>query len=44
MAELKHTEGINDFYTNKTEKLLVIKYEDGVIDEDTIRGMLLKKQ
>ena len=39
---LKGVEGINDFYTNKTEKLMVIKYEDEVIDEDTIRGMLLK--
>jgi hypothetical protein len=39
---MKNIEGINDFYTNKTEKIMVIKYEDEVIDEDTIRGMLLK--
>jgi len=39
---LKSIEGINDFYTNKTEKIMVIKYEDAVIDEDTIRGMLIK--
>ena len=43
LSSLKGVEGINDFYTNKTEKLIVVKYEDGVIDEDTIRGMLLKK-
>jgi len=43
LASLKGVEGINDFYVNKTEKLIVVKYEDGVIDEDTIRGMLLKK-
>ncbi len=40
---LKNVEGINDFYTNKTEKLMVIKYEDAIIDEDTIRGMLIKE-
>jgi MFS family permease len=39
---LKEVEGVNDFYTNKTEKIMVIKYEDEVIDEDTLRGMLLK--
>ncbi len=43
LSSLKGVEGINDFYTNKTEKLIVVKYEDGVIDEDTIRGMLLKR-
>ncbi len=42
LATLKNVEGINDFYTNKTEKIMVIKYEDGEIDEDTIRGMLIK--
>jgi len=39
---LKTVKGINDFYTNKTEGIIVIKYESEVIDEDTIRGMLLK--
>jgi MFS family permease len=39
---LKNVEGVNDFYTNKTEKIMVIKYEDEMIDEDTLRGMLLK--
>ena len=43
LSTLKNVEGINDFYTNKTEKTMVIKYEDGVIDEDTIRGMLIKE-
>ncbi len=43
LLTLKNVEGINDFYTNKTEKLMVIKYEDAIIDEDTIRGMLIKE-
>jgi len=43
LAQLKNVEGINDFYTNKTEGLIVIKYEDEKIDEDTIRGLLLKQ-
>jgi predicted MFS family arabinose efflux permease len=42
LHRLKEVEGINDFYTNKTEGLIVVKYEDEVIDEDTIRGMLIK--
>jgi predicted MFS family arabinose efflux permease len=42
LHRLKEVEGINDFYTNKTEGLIVVKYEDEKIDEDTIRGMLIK--
>ncbi len=41
---LKNVNGVNDFYTNKTEKIMVIKYEDEIIDEDTLRGMLLKEK
>jgi MFS family permease len=40
LPELKNVKGINDFYTNKTEKIMVIKYEKEIIDEDTIRGLL----
>ena len=36
----KTVKGINDFYTNQTEKLIVIKYEDGVISEDEIKEIL----
>ena len=44
LHRLKEVEGINDFYTNKTEGLIVVKYEDEKIDEDTIRGMLIKEK
>jgi len=40
LPALKTVKGINDFYTNQTEKLIVIKYEDGVISEDDIKEML----
>jgi MFS family permease len=42
LPKLKNVDGINDFYTNKTENLIVIKYEKEQIDEDTIRGLLTK--
>ena len=42
LPALKTVKGINDFYTNQTEKLIVIKYEDGVIDEDDIKKVLSK--
>jgi len=40
LPALKTVKGINDFYTNQTEKLIVIKYEDGVISEDEIKDIL----
>ena len=40
---LKTVKGINDFYTNHTEKIIVVKYEDGIISEDEIKEMLKKK-
>jgi predicted MFS family arabinose efflux permease len=40
LPALKTVKGINDFYTNQTEKLIVIKYEDGVISEDEIKEIL----
>ncbi len=39
---LKTVKGINDFYTNHTEKIIVVKYEDGIISEDEIKEMLKK--
>ncbi len=42
LASLKNVEGINDFYLNRTEKLIVVKYEEEKIDEDTVRGMLIR--
>ncbi len=40
LPALKTIKGINDFYTNHTENLIVIKYEDGVISEDEIKEVL----
>ncbi len=42
LANLKGLEGINDFYTNHTEELIVVKYEDGVIEEEKIKELLKK--
>jgi len=40
LPALKTVKGINDFYTNQTEELIVIKYEDGVISEEEIKELL----
>jgi len=42
LLNLKEVEGINDFYTNKTEGLIVVKYEKEQIDEDKIKEILIK--
>ena len=42
LASLKGIEGINDFYTNHTEKLIVVKYENDAIDEEKIKKLLKK--
>ena len=42
IAMLKTVKGINDFYTNTTEEMIVVKYEDDVISEDEIKQMLKK--
>ncbi len=42
LPALKTIKGINDFYTNHTENLIVVKYEDGVISEDEIKEVLKK--
>ncbi len=43
LSSLKGLKGINDFYLNETEQLIIVKFDNDTIDEDTIRGMLLKK-
>ncbi len=40
LEKLKGLEGINDFYTNHTEKIIVVKYEEGLIDEERIKELL----
>jgi len=42
LPALKVLKGINDFYINETEKLIVVKYEDGVLSEDDIKNILKK--
>ena len=42
LPSLKGIEGINDFYTNHTEELIVVKYENDRIDEKTIKELLKK--
>ncbi len=40
---IKTLDGINDMYINETEGTMVIKYDKEILDEDTIRGKLLKR-
>jgi len=40
---IKTDNGINDIYVNESEGVMVIKYDKELLDEDTIRGMMLKK-
>ena len=40
---IKTDKGINDIYVNETEGVMVIKYDKELLDEDTIRGLMLKK-
>jgi predicted MFS family arabinose efflux permease len=42
LDELKKQEGIADTYINETEGVLVVKYDKEKIDEDTIRGLMLR--
>jgi len=37
---LKTLEGVSDFYTNESEKLIVIKYDSDKISEDSIKDFL----
>jgi len=43
LPELKSDPGINDIYVNETEGVMVIKYDKEKLDEDEIRGRMLKK-
>jgi hypothetical protein len=42
LNELKAKEGISDIYINETEGVMVVKYDKELIDEDEIRGFMLK--
>jgi len=37
------TVGVNDIYVNESEGVMVIKYDKELIDEDNIRGVMLKR-
>jgi len=41
--ELKKKDGITDLYINETEGVMVVKYDKEKLDEDEIRGFMLKK-
>jgi len=43
LPELKKHPGINDLYVNETEGVMVIKYDKELLDEDEIRGIMLKR-
>ncbi len=43
LPELKAKEGITDTYINETEGVLVIKYDKEKLDEDELRGFMLKR-
>ena len=43
LEELKATDGIADIYVNQTEGVMVVKYDKELLDEDDIRGKMLKK-
>ena len=40
---LKRLNGITDYYLNETEEIIVVKFDNDLLDEDTIRGVLLKR-
>jgi len=44
LNELKAKEGISDIYINETEGVMVVKYDKEQIDEDEIRGFMLKDE
>jgi predicted MFS family arabinose efflux permease len=43
LSDLKTNPAINDTYVNETEGIMVIKYDKEHLDEDEIRGLLLKQ-
>jgi predicted MFS family arabinose efflux permease len=44
LPELGNRDGINDIYVNETEGIMVIKYDKEILDEDTIRGIMLDRE
>ncbi len=40
---LKGNPAINDTYINESEGIIVIKYDKELLDEDTLRGMMLRR-
>jgi predicted MFS family arabinose efflux permease len=43
LKELKLKKGIADIYINETEGIMVVKYDKEILDEDTIRSIMIKK-
>ncbi len=43
MDALKRLNGITDYYLNETEAIIVVKFDNDLLDGDTIRGVLLKR-
>ncbi len=43
LEALKKESAINDIYVNETEEIMVIKYDKEFLDEDEIRGKMLKE-
>jgi predicted MFS family arabinose efflux permease len=43
LAAIKTEQGVTDIYVNETEGMMVIKYDKELLDEDEIRGMMLKE-
>ena len=43
LDELKAKDGIADIYINETEGVMVVKYDKEELDEDEIRGFMLKR-
>jgi type IV secretory pathway ATPase VirB11/archaellum biosynthesis ATPase len=43
LAELRAKEGVTDTYINETEGILVVKYDKEKLDEDELRGFMLKR-
>ena len=42
LVKLQDIQGIHDFYTNKTEKLIVIKYDAEILTEDKVKEIWQK--
>ena len=43
LSDLKTNPAINDTYINETEGIMVVKYDKEHLDEDEVRGMMLKR-